>query len=35
VVDNSGPVYCPQCGSEMNVSDPEPVSILSRHAGAA
>lgn len=29
VVDRSGPVYCPECGAHMKVSDPQPVSSLS------
>lgn len=35
VLENSGTVYCPQCGARMNVSDPEPISVLSRSSGAA
>lgn len=35
VLENSGTVYCPQCGARMNVSDPQPISVLSRSRGAA
>lgn len=29
VVENAGAVYCPACGSQMEVSQPQPVSVLS------
>ena len=37
VVDHAGAVYCPQCGTRMNVSEPLSISILSesRKASAA
>lgn len=35
VLENAGTVYCPQCGARMTVSDPQPVSILSKSSSAA
>ncbi len=35
VLENSGPVYCPRCGARMNVSQPQPLSVLSSSKGAS
>ncbi|HLJ88897.1 MAG TPA: hypothetical protein VKZ53_18910 [Candidatus Angelobacter sp.] len=37
VLENRGPVDCPVCGSRMNISEPQPLSVLSesRKASAA
>ena len=30
VVEHTGSIYCPQCGARMNISEPMPVTVLSR-----
>jgi uncharacterized Zn finger protein (UPF0148 family) len=32
VVEHSGWVYCSVCGTRMEISDPKPVSVLSKRA---
>jgi hypothetical protein len=33
VVEHAGWVYCSVCGTRMNISDPRPVTTLSKDAG--